>query len=519
MSINLAMAIAKLDTPSSLLPFFVKDAFDVTGRTVMAQNEGGKHEAREKFIEEAGTSLFWIGGIPAVRGVANNFFHGKIDPNIQFKRINTDGIQSYFADELLEKTKDGNFLANKKFSQEDLRGINLGISAQKLGHIEGIKTKLFNVGFKVNETNGLYGKYHIGVTAAAVLINLAVLSFVLPQLNLLLSRKLISKEVKGKNTTANKSTSDIIAFGTNNRVDLKEFIKKINKKNTLSAQNPSFKGIKDLFNFKEIFDFKAMAELSQLNPVNTMLLLDYGISGSRIVITPRNNNERIENMVKEGGIVFFFYLAADIIKKQLAEVAYKLFKTPIDLDYRILNNKEFKNRLTTTHKKDELLKFVEIAKDDPKEELKIIKMIDQALEGKAENIGQENLFENFTLKMAQKEGLIDVEYDKAMQKWIRHSKKYIQTDKIKKLNKDLVNFYENAAVNGEHTMVKSLENAILKTKKVKIASIIANITICCASLSYIIPKIQYMMREHRTKTKAAPGILRYQDMAKKNQFA
>lgn len=516
MSVNLAVAIAKLDTPSSLLPFFVKDAFDVTGRTVMAGNEGGKHEAREKFIEEAGTSLFWIGGIPAVRWIANHFFHGKIDPDIQFKRINTDGIQNYYADELLEKTKDGKFLTNMKFSKEDLKGINLGNSKQKLGHLESIKTKLFNSGFKANKTNGLYGKYHVGVTAAAVLINLVMLSVAIPQLNLLLSRKLISKEAKNKNTATNKPMSDTIAFGTNNKVDLKEFIEKPNKKNTLNIKNPSFKGLQDLFKFESLFNFEKMAEAAQLNPVNGMLLLDYGISGSRIAITPRNNNERIENAVKEGGIIFFFYFAADIIKNQLANIANKFFKTPIDLDYRILNDKEFKDKLTTKHTKDEVLKFVDIAKDDPKEELKIIKMIDQELEGKAKGIVKENLFDNFTLKMAQKESLIDVEYDNQLQKWIRHSKKYIQTDKVKKLNEDLVNFYEKAIVNGENKIIKNLENAISKTKKVKIGSIVANLAICCASLSFIVPKIQYFIREHRTKTCEAPGIKVYKEMAAKN---
>ncbi len=98
MPLNLNTAISALDTPSSLLPFFVKDSFDVTGRTIMAQREGGRHEAREKFIEEAGTSLFWIGGIPAARWVINQFYKDRIDSDIQFKRINSEGIQSYFAD-------------------------------------------------------------------------------------------------------------------------------------------------------------------------------------------------------------------------------------------------------------------------------------------------------------------------------------------------------------------------------------------------------------------------------------
>lgn len=43
--------------------------------------------------------------------------------------------------------------------------------------------------------------------------------------------------------------------------------------------------------------------------------------------------------------------------------------------------------------------------------------------------------------------------------------------------------------------------------------------IYCASLSFIVPKIQYIIREHRTKTKSAPGIKMYQDLAKNNQLS
>src|SRR5574344_2189716 len=94
--------VSGLDTPTSLLPFFVKDSFDVTGRTIMAGTEGGKHEAREKFIEEAGTSAFWIGGIPLVRFIGKKLFKNKFDSDIDFKRINSDGIQGYFAKDTLE---------------------------------------------------------------------------------------------------------------------------------------------------------------------------------------------------------------------------------------------------------------------------------------------------------------------------------------------------------------------------------------------------------------------------------
>lgn len=486
--------ITQLDTPSSLLPFFVKDTFDVTGRTVMAKKEGGKHEAREKFIEEAGTSAFWIGGIPLFRYIGNKLFKNKIDSEIDFKRINTDGVQSYFAKE------------SKKFDSKDLKGINL--ESSKLTEIQ---KKLSDEKYVVNGSKGFYKKYHIGLTAASVLINLGILTVALPKLNQYLSRKIIAKEMQEK---ANKIEV--------NQTSMDEKQPQIQQPETESKKDkqPSFKGlskIKDVF--KEMVNFTQMAENAQLNVQNSMLILDFGISTSRVTIVPRDNNERIENAVKEGGIIVFFYYAGDIIKKGISKIADKIFKTPIELDYKVLANKEFLKSLKHPEKREDLLKFVELEKDDKNAELKVIKLIDEELAKittDPKNTKDEHFFaENFTLKSAYEDGLIKVEHDG--KKWIRHSKKYIQTDKIIELNENLNKFYDATVENLQKNNI-TLEKIISKTKAVKIASVIANIGICCASLSYFLPKIQYMIREHRTDTKRAPGIKLYEEMAEKNEL-
>jgi len=511
-------AVSALDTPSSLLPFFVKDGFDITGRTVMAQGEGGKHEAREKFIEEAGTSLFWIGGIPAVRSIVNLFVKKKIDSEIHFKRINSDGIQNYFADKLeTTVSENGQNIKKTKFSPQELEGIELGGS--KMAEIQ---KKLTNAEYVVNKSKGLYKKYHLGVTTAAVLINLAIMSVALPKLNQLWTKKIISKEVNDSNNKKHKTTADTIEFSGNNKISMKEFINKTNSnknKKQTNSKAPSFGGISDLFKVKKLFNFTEMAEGAQLNPVNGMLLLDYGISGGRVTITPRNNNERIENVVKEGGILFFFYFAADLIKKKLCKMSDKILNKPIDLDYKVISSKDFLTKLKTPHNKEELLNFVEIEKNDSKAELKVIKMIDKELASSTKETPKGELFKNFTLQMAQKEGLIEVEFDEKLQKYVRNSKKYIETEKVIDLNKNIKNFYEKGFENINNVVNKTtIEQIISKTKKVKVAAIFANMAICCASLSFLVPKLQYMIREHRTNTKAAPGIQHYEELAKNKQI-
>lgn len=470
MNISINTVISSLDTPSSLLPFFVKDTFDVTGRTIMAKNEGGKHEAREKFIEEAGTSLFWIGGIPAIRAISNKIFKNKLDTDIHFKRINSQGPQSYFA--------------------KTIKGVELG--GEKLTQIQ---KKLAGSGLQK------YKNYHVGTTAASVLINLFMLTVALPQFNQFLSRKIISKEAKEKQNAQNlQSINYSDAYDSNEQKQL----------NNNKVSFGSLASLKDFFNVKDLLDFTKMAEKAQLNVQSSMLLLDYGISGSRVTFVPRNNNERLEYAIKEGGIILFFYYAADWIKKGFSEISNKLFKTPIDLDYKIISDKSFAQGLKNINKK-ELFGFVE--KED---ELNIIKFIDKQLAKVGKNVKKDSVFDNFTLQMAQKSGLIDVEFDNELQKWIRHSKKYIETEKIAKLNKNLKNFYEKAFEQNNNALSTDIINKVIsKTKRAKTFAVFGNIAVCCASLSFILPKIQYMIREHRTNTKEAPGIKAYQELAEK----
>lgn len=500
--LNVNNIITALDTPSSLLPFFVKDSFDITGRTVMANNEGGKHEAREKFIEEAGTSAFWICGIPLIRYIGNKIFKHKLDTDIDFKRINSNGVQGYFADQVEDKfEKQGQSFTKKKFTSEDLKGIVL--NGEKL---EKIKAELKSKNFVINGDKGFYKKYNKGLTAASVLINLAILTFALPKFNQYLSRVIISKETK-KQKEQDAKAQENQTFKANNNT------KNINK--TPNNKVP-FGKLSDLLEVGDLVNFEKMAEKAQLNVQSSMLLLDYGISGSRVTFIPRDNNERVENAIKEGGIVFFFYYAADILKTKLAALAHKVFKTPIDLDYKVLANKEFLHTLQHPDKKETLLDFADVEKDDKNAELKVIKFIDEHLAKVPKNPkDKNNVFDNFTLKTAQEDGLIKVEYDEQLQRWIRDSKKYIQTDKIVELNENLRKFYDAAF---KDVKASSIEKFISKAKGIKIASVFANMAICCASVSFILPKIQYLVREHRTKTTDAPGIKHYQDLAKNDKL-
>jgi hypothetical protein len=116
------------------------------------------------------------------------------------------------------------------------------------------------------------------------------------------------------------------------------------------------------------------------------------------------------------------------------------------------------------------------------------------------------------LKAAQKTGLIKL-LETADGKFVLDPRKYIDTDKIAGLNKDIVAFTENASKN----KASSLTDFFAQAKKIKRISLIANLMICNLAVGYAVPKLQYMVREKRTGTKMAPGHEKYAKMEKELQ--
>ena len=59
--------ISSLGSTSSILPVFVKDTIGNTGISYIFSKKGGKHEGREKVVEEFGTQAIWLFSIPAIK--------------------------------------------------------------------------------------------------------------------------------------------------------------------------------------------------------------------------------------------------------------------------------------------------------------------------------------------------------------------------------------------------------------------------------------------------------------------
>lgn len=93
MLVNAAKIYSTLGNPNSLIPLGVKDASSCLGMTV-GSSVTGKEEGVDRFIDEFGTEILWLGGIPAYKWIFDKTafkafgFDAKIDPrNLKDKEI------------------------------------------------------------------------------------------------------------------------------------------------------------------------------------------------------------------------------------------------------------------------------------------------------------------------------------------------------------------------------------------------------------------------------------------------
>ena len=381
--------LSSIDNPSSLIPLGIKDGVTVAGRTIMANQEGGRHEGREKLIEELGTSVLWLGGIPACRTIIDKtaFKLLNLDPSISIKKITCKDDQKF-------------------------------------------KGGLSSIG---------------------------------------------------------------------------NFIKS---------------------------NATSMAEISQVDPCGNMIPMDIGISLNRVTFVSRNNQEKIERVINESGMLFFFFFAQGFIQKAFDKISNK-FGIPTELDFKILCSKKFKEKMEKVANdpkaREELIKKLKEYRLDENESAKSLKkkLKDENTYIELQNKVYKSIKNNFVKKddilmyFAKVTGLIKTLKNEAKLKndninleKIKDTKgnyldtrKYIEIEDISKLSENLEKYIEK--------MGKTPARMIKKSFLAKSGILVANIGICISALAYILPKIQYTVREKFFGSKEFPGIRGYKEEAKK----
>lgn len=542
--------VSGLDSSTSLLPMAIKDGADIVGRTSMAYSQTDEktrnHEARERFIEEVGTSVLWLGAIPLLRKIFDKtlFEIMHLDPNLSLKKV-----------------------LDKKSPQY---------------------IKILNKSLTKAENEALRSKYkyaNIAKTLVSTLIPFYLLAVTLPHFNQSLTKKMLKKS-EGEHNSPND-----VSVPQNN----------INK-NTFQGLNHK----KDEIKFKgwlNNFNPISLAQNAQIDPAGSTLILDYGTSGSRVVMGRKGNEklgisqERWEIACKEAGIIFFFYKGAGLIKKALEAGCDKLGKS-IKLDYVVLKSDNFKDyvkgaladqsnkskfsQIISSKSQKDLLKDDELAhyinekiRKPNKLNSKVLKIVQNVLNGTEEenllekirknpaksiqnaknfkeiaslvrehkilkyidkaikedyDFKQDKFRTNATLQHAKDLGLLgekegfflgskdskkftDLLKDiQAGKKSIRNSDKYIETDKLIELSNEMKKYFKYVAesVKDSANKEKMAEKVIESCKNYKKAMIFLNLAICNVALGYGMPKLQYFIREKVWGSKEFPGTKKQQ---------
>ncbi len=241
-------------------------------------------------------------------------------------------------------------------------------------------------------------------------------------------------------------------FALTNKIRKEEQLK---KESVRSNQNISFKG-------------GFISGLANMSTVNKMAVTDGGLTVGRVG-TGRNFNERLELGFKMLGMMFLNFVAPAWIARGFDGLSNKLFDTNVNLDPKILNDKEFLAQIKT-------------GKLNLPDE-NIIDFLDKNPNGK---------FTQLTEKFCGVKRLENGERD---------PRAFVNEKNIKSFQNEIEKFVQKAKTSGD------VDKFAQKALRVKSANIIANITISSILLAIGLPKLTFYLRKLITGSDAEPGLV------------
>lgn len=446
--INIANIYAILGNSSSLVPLGIKDVSNIAGMTAGSCITGKGVEGKDRFIDEMGTSIIWLLGIPIFHKIIDKTIYkiAKFNPNIDVRLLKNP--------EIFEKAKQ---YANPKL-QKDFE--------------------------KIKQNQKLFKGLALGKFALSTILTL-VSYFALTKFRHKHTEKNVIEEIKREEN--NKKTKG--------EPDKKE------------KSSVNFKGINKKQQKKINFGMNMGAALSQFmfDPVKNTMLIDAGITTERLTES-RNPQDFFGYVIKEGGFLAFMYFADKAIKKYLENKAAETGR-PINLDIRVLQDKDFQEAIINGKIKEEHLEKLSPAIDDyksniaQKSDTKETKITKAKNRTNLESTIYESLFEkkqqdNLVIKMAKKSDIIGTINEKTFFKKITgffkgekiqkelqeiDPQKYIDIEKIVEHKAGIENLYNKFLESGKKA---DFFDEILKYKK---ASIRISIGASIVALGILVP--------------------------------
>ena len=416
---SLVNIISAIGNNSSIYPLIVRDCgIEVPSKVAMTYNQNLKdskqmayNATRERLIDEYGTSLVWLGGIPAVGSICDwGIKKLGYDPKVNVSLLK-------------ENSKQG-----------------LKYNIDKFKEVAPDEAKAME---KVLKNKSTYQKLLAGKFVLSTALPVAVMGYFLPKFNFALTDKLKKKQEAMK-PLYNELESELTP-SPRGRVGVGAYE---------SRTSPVFKGIS--------------ASLANMSTVHKMALTDGGLTVGRVG-TSRNKYEALENGFKMSMMMFLNFVAPIWFAKGFDSLSNKFFKTNVNLDPNLLNDKDFLAEI----KSDKL----ELPKED------VIEFLDKNPNSKF-------------AKLSEK--YCGVKY---LKNRVRDPRAFVDESRVQSFQKEIEKFVKQAVTSGD------VDKFAKKALVAKSANILANVALSSFLLAVALPKLTFILRKKVTGSEAEPGLM------------
>ncbi len=431
--IELLSGLANND--SSIVPMAVKDFISNCAIVDTYKKEGGADDAREKAIEEFGTGLVWLFGIPAVKKIID-FVYKPLGLNPKF-------------DVTLLKDKD-----KLKETVNSLKNSSNPALENEKNIFSTLKDKNSALKFLTNE------QLYKGLSVSKFAISTAMSAFALSKLisyKQKTTQKRIEKDFK-KETASKVLLSNSLNNSLSNDITFKAFDNSKNKKDI------TFKGISKL------------GELFMYNPIANTLILDGVITSSRLL--KARKGEKKEVALKEIFQIAFIYAVAKPIQIMFEKMG-QLIKRPIELDPKVLFLQNLKDKVKNANKYIIDNNLIEYVKDKNGAEISVLNK-DFIKDIHTKDINSSSL--SALIEILENNGVISIVKSKDGK---NSAVSYMKNIDEKEVLKTLENI---------NSLAKHIDK-IKSIKAFKIFAVLGNVALAAWIMGVVQPKLAIQMRK------------------------
>lgn len=423
---TIAKIFSTLGNPQSLVPLAVKDSANSLGMTA-ASSITNKDEGRDRFIDEFGTEVIWLGGIPTFKKVLDNtlFKAAKYDASYDVRNLNNNDI--------FEKTKE--YAPTERIKN----------NIEKIGRNK-ITFKALNAAKFVISTIMTLGAYNILTNQKQKYTHNRI------KTKILKAEEIKSKDLMKKTYNSLSTKDKDLNFTHLSKVRTNQ------KQNSDNQTSPNFKGGFDIM----------------LDPVKNTLVLDGGITSERLAKS-RSPQEFMGYAIKEGGFLFFMYYLGQKIQNVLENKADTKHNKNIGLDARVIEDENFKKSFAD--------KSIEVSLKELEKPMSDVELYD-FLHKNPENMVVKSAKQSDIIQTYKEPKKWHQIFKKAEDTGKIDTRKYINLEDVKSTHKNMSKLYQQFNESGQ-----SVDEFFKGVRKLKRGSIMKNIGSTILALGVVLPSI------------------------------